>query len=278
MKQEPITLEGIEGIEVEMLNYPESPEKIHELIYEMTMETFLPGQKGYIEKTPENIRKVVKDVMEGNTLRNALEAIKFTFRIKNVSRTMTHQWVRTRIGAGYTQLSERANDVRELPVRIPYPIAKNEKLKKKWENKIAEIRELYIESLEEGIHPQDARFIMPQGTISHVDTTMTLNTIENVIHRRGCSNMQWEIHYAAIQIAKWLQDWDELIGQYMKPLCEKLGKCTWVNYDFPPCDKQPLPDDYKVPEDGYLRGMEVNGSLEFENFKPVMNKDGDKID
>lgn len=261
-----IVLKGIEGIELELLNYPESPEKIHEMIFDMTMETFLPGQKGYVEKTPENIERVVRDVMEGKTLRNALEAIKFTFRFKNVSRTMTHQWVRTRIGAGYTQLSERANDVSEIPVRIPWVVAQDDELSEKWEEKIAEIRELYKKSLDRGVHPQDARFILPQGMVSNITTTMTLNTIENVLHLRGCSNMQWEIHCCAIMLADWLSEWDSLLGDYIQPLCEKLGKCTWKNYDFPPCDKQPLPDDYEMPEGGYLRGLSANGSLEFDDF------------
>ena len=260
-----IVLKGVDGIELELLNFPESPEKIHEMIFDMTMETFLPDQKGWIEKTPENIERVVRDVMEGKTLRNALEAVKFTFRFKNVSRTMTHQWVRTRIGAGFTQLSERANDVSEVPVRIPW-VVEQVGLGEEWEEKIAEIRELYKKSLDRGVHPQDARFILPQGMVSNITTTMTLNTIENVLYLRGCSNMQWEIHYCAMLLAEWLSEWDSLLGEYIQPLCDKLEKCTWKNYDFPPCDKHPLPDDYEIPEGGYLKELDANGSLEFDDF------------
>lgn len=261
------TLEGINGIKLEILDGPGNPEKVYEKIFDMTMETFRPESSEWLPKNEENIKKIVRDVMEGNTLRNALESIKIAFRFENVSRTMTHQWVRTRIGAGYTQLSERANDVGDVPVRIPYPIAEDSELKEEWEEAIEKVKDVYKKSLDKGKHTQDARFILPQGTVSHISTTMTLNTIENVIKRRGCLNMQWEIHYATMMLARWIQQWDDIgiIGEKMKPLCDKKGVCVWENYDFAPCGRHPLPDDYEEKE--YIGNKENNGSKEFYDYE-----------
>lgn len=256
---------GVDGIKLTMLNYPKNVEEVYELIYNMTMVTFRPGSKGYLPKTPENIEKVVKEVLEGKTLRNALEALKFTFKIENVSRTMTHQHVRARIGAGYTQESERANYVGDKAFRMPYVVAQNPKLKEKWEKLQKEAREVYDETVESGVHTQDARFILPQGLTSNIYTTMTFNAIENFCkYRRGCINMQWEIHYAARLLEKWFKEWDKLLGSAMTPLCEKIEKCTWGNIDFPPCGKFNVSEDYEEPEKGYLFPLEANGSQEFE--------------
>lgn len=269
-------VKGVNGITLEMLYAPD-PKAMHELIFDMTMETFIK-EPHKLPKTPENIKKVCHEVLQGKTLRNALEAIKFTFKIDGVSRTMTHQWVRTRVGANYTQMSMRANNVSNRPVRIPYVVAQKPELCEKWENLIQQMHELYNESIQAGVHYQDARFILPEGITSSITTTMTFNTIQNVLNRRGCVNMQWEVHYVATLLAKAIKEWDpEILGQYVDPLCKQKGVCTWGNVDFPPCNKYPLPASYEVPETGYLFGTEANGSHEFDDFEAVYDKDGNPI-
>ena len=268
-------LEGTRLITLEMIDWPKDP---YETIFQMTYESFQgTAKRPYL--TSENLTQCVKDVLAGRVLPNALEALKFTFRFYNVSRTFTHQWVRTRVGANFTQFTQRGNDVRHREVRIPWTVAQNPRLAKLWKQEIQRLYNLYVLTRDEyGIAPQDARFILPEGSTGSIVTTMTFNTIRDVVSRRACANMQWEICYCAYLLADWFQRWDSLLGSVMIPLCDKTGKCMWSMIEFPPCDRHPLPDNYQPPVGGYLSPFDKNGSLEFQpSLKGQLRQDGKSL-
>ena len=61
----------------------------------------------------------------------------------------------------------------------------------------------YYASLEQGVKPQDARRIIPQGAYTEIWTGMMPRVYENMLKLRTKPKTQWEFRQLALQIAEW---------------------------------------------------------------------------
>lgn len=75
-------------------------------------------------KLTDGQRDYVESCFQGKTLNQILELLTFEFTIDGCSRAFTHQFVRTRIGAGFMQHGGRDNDWRHRPWTMPETIAR----------------------------------------------------------------------------------------------------------------------------------------------------------
>lgn len=66
----------------------------------------------------------------------------------------------------------------------------------------------YYSSLEQGVKPQDARRIIPQGAYTEIWTGMMPRVYENMLKLRTKPKTQWEFRQLALQIAEW-DGWNE---------------------------------------------------------------------
>ena len=66
----------------------------------------------------------------------------------------------------------------------------------------------YYSSLEQGVKPQDARRIIPQGAYTEIWTGMMPRVYENMLKLRTKPKTQWEFRQLALQIADW-DGWSE---------------------------------------------------------------------
>ena len=66
----------------------------------------------------------VESCFAGKTLQQVLESITFMFSVDGCSRAFTHQYVRTRLGAGFMQHGGRDNDWRQRGWTMPESIAR----------------------------------------------------------------------------------------------------------------------------------------------------------
>lgn len=66
----------------------------------------------------------------------------------------------------------------------------------------------YYKALEEGVKPQDARRIIPQGAYTEIWTGMMPRVYENMLKLRTKPKLQWEFRQLALQIAEW-DNWKE---------------------------------------------------------------------
>ena len=66
----------------------------------------------------------------------------------------------------------------------------------------------YYSALEQGVKPQDARRIIPQGAYTEIWTGMMPRVYENMLKLRTKPKTQWEFRQLALQIAEW-EDWSE---------------------------------------------------------------------
>lgn len=66
----------------------------------------------------------------------------------------------------------------------------------------------YYSALEQGVKPQDARRIIPQGAYTEIWTGMMPRVYENMLKLRTKPKTQWEFRQIALQIAEW-DGWNE---------------------------------------------------------------------
>jgi thymidylate synthase (FAD) len=146
-----------------------------------------------------------------------IEHVSFTFAVEGISRVLTHQLVRHRIGCSYSQQSQRYVKLEQFEYIIPpeiekVPLAKEIFIKAMEEdqrtyNKLVEV--LYkehfdrlitagkpqkqAESAAEKSSIEDARYVFPNACETKIVFTMTARALMNFFKHRCCNRAQWEI-------------------------------------------------------------------------------------
>jgi flavin-dependent thymidylate synthase len=179
-----------------------------------------------------------EEMLQGG-LQTALEDFRITFAIYGVSRTGTHQIVRTR-QAAFHQQSQRAHYYGDRPsVRMPESFV-GKKAKVAARNGVLQYREdreysvdQEFENLAEhaawfyrlatvaDISYQDARFGLLEGTENFILWEGSLREFINVYAYRGCSMFQWEIVAIFRAMRKTLVEAHPYLDKYVKISCEK---------------------------------------------------------
>lgn len=173
--------------------------------------------------------------MEGllNHLRSAghtsvLEHAKFTFAIDGVSRALTHQLVRHRI-ASYSQQSQRyvSNEGKfdlDLFV-IPPSVQKSDEAFSIYLATLENIQQAYNELKRLGIPSEDARFLMPNASITRIVVTMNCVSLLHFLGLRCCTAAQWEIRNLANEMLKLAKEKLPVIFEKAGSRCVSLGYC-----------------------------------------------------
>jgi thymidylate synthase (FAD) len=167
--------------------------KLYQLLYRPLPLAF------HVESAPP--QNVV--LLSANLVSKATPAIKFkhgaaTFLIEHVSRTLTHQLVRHRLGS-FSQESQRYVDLSKggwQPIIPPAIVAHLTALNKTVKFfQIAE--ETYAELRQDGIRKEDARFLLPGATESRLVMSMDYAGWDNFFWQRLPRAAQWEIRELA---------------------------------------------------------------------------------
>ena len=134
-----------------------------------------------------------------------------TFILEDVSRVLTHQLVRHRLYASYSQRSQRYTKVKDGEFIIPpleYIKLKTVRRQfvKQFESAYNNAIKAYNKMVEEGIEhngelfkvrKEDARFIIPNGSKTTIMVTMLGDGLKNFLHERTHEHAQWEIREVA---------------------------------------------------------------------------------
>jgi thymidylate synthase (FAD) len=165
-----------------------------------TVATLTRGYSGVYdinEPTQEDIQKAIDDLNK-TKLQTPFEMEYFVFLIKDVTRSFTHQLVRTRL-ASYVQESMRflgAKDVYKvyIPNRIssdPLPIMSD-----LYFNSASQSIRAYEFYLSHGISSEDARDILPHGILTSVFLGIQLSSLRKMYEQRMCCQAQpgqWQV-------------------------------------------------------------------------------------
>jgi thymidylate synthase (FAD) len=135
---------------------------------------------------------------------SVLEHASATFRISEVSRAFTHQFVRHRL-CSYSQQSQRYVDESNFSYVEPESIKNNSKAHPIFTEFMDNAKKAYSELQKLGIKNEDARFVLPNAVETQIVVTANLREWRHIVELRGEPGAQWEIRRAAIEILKILR-------------------------------------------------------------------------
>lgn len=129
-----------------------------------------------------------------------LEHASVTFEIDGVSRALTHQLVRHRIGCSYSQQSQRYVKSDNFDYVIPEDIRSNSEIFSDYFNLMESIKSFYSKAVGKGIPAENARFMLPNATTTKIMVTMNFRALRHFIELRADKHAQWEIRELAKEI------------------------------------------------------------------------------
>lgn len=155
-------------------------------------------------------------------LQTALESQVIVFEVAGVSRASTHQIVRSR-RAAFHQQSMRASYYGAQPnFRMPESIWRlSDATKDAWARALEAAHKAYRMACEEDASYQDARYILPEGTVNYILCEYSLREFINVYAYRGCSMFQWEIVSVMRAMREILVNKYPFLEPHIKISCEK---------------------------------------------------------
>jgi thymidylate synthase (FAD) len=226
------------GISVQLLDWPDES-RIAKTIYSFVESTW--GDQLRLDGSDEEVNRVFLQALSGRTLPAALEIPKFTFAIGGVTRAVTHELVRHREG-GYGQHSQRANDERHMPIRIPATISRHPGLREAFIETCTRAKEFYARAVDSGIHVQDARSILPEHICTNICVTLPYNTLQRALSSRMSGSMYPEMCVVARMMKATVDEKCPTMGSYIMTACDRAKRC--VNSDnLVPCTCQWAPDN-----------------------------------
>jgi thymidylate synthase (FAD) len=173
---------------------------------------------------------------------SVLEHANFTVLVDGVSRALTHQLVRHRIGFAYSQLSQQYHN--ESDAEFVEDIARNldPKTRKRWDGLMREARSLYRDLLsapetnEVDISPKErlrlrrsaARLVLPNATTSTLMITGNARAWRHLLRVRGSIKGDFEMRNYCVDVLKALSEVSPSLFEDYKIARDSLG--LFVNW------------------------------------------------
>ena len=171
-----------------------------------------------------------EEMLKGG-LQTALESQTIVFAVTGVSRTCTHQLVRSR-RAAFHQQSQRASYMGDNPeMRMPESVWRKPEVRDVWLRAIGAAHAAYQKACEADIAYQDARFILPEGTTNFIMLEYPVREFLNVYAYRACHMFQWEISAVMRECRRVLLEAHPWLEPYVKITCEKTGICEFQGWE-----------------------------------------------
>lgn len=182
-----------------------------------------------------------EEMLKGG-LQTALESQVVVFEVIGASRVLTHQLVRSR-RAAFHQQSQRATWYGDRPdFRLPLSVfnagregdgvidpTTNIEVLEAYEEALMAAWKAYRLATDAGVSYQDARYILPEGTVNYILCEYPLREFINMFAYRGCSMFQWEMVHIARSMRRVLVEAHPFLEPYVKISCEKGKTCFSCN-------------------------------------------------
>lgn len=227
-------------MKVSLIRYTEKPEKMIAVAARLCYSPI--GVDELMEKlSDEEANKLVRFVIKSGHL-STTEHVNFTFAIEGVSRALTHQLVRHRM-ASYNQQSQRYVKFKDdFEYITPASIENNTDARKKYNDLVSGIHNLYKELLDSGIEAEDARYILPNASETKIIVTMNGRELLHFFTVRCCNRAQWEIKELAINMLKQVKRVAPIVFEKAGPNCLRMP-CPEGKFK---CDNPPKASDFDV--------------------------------
>ena len=167
-----------------------------------------------------------------------LEQVVFWFAIAGVSRSLSHQFVRHRIGISFEQQSQRY--VKFKQERLAYVMPESwtrAKLDDEFAGLLQKTSELYRRALEAGIPAEDARFILPNAAPTNFHVMVNFAEMLHICDLRLCVRAQWEIRRMVALMRAEIKRVLPEIAVFLQPKCgeNRMGYCDEALQDYHKC-------------------------------------------
>ena len=171
---------------------------------------------------PSSTEELIKKVIQKGH-HSVLEHAYATFRIKGGSRVFTHEMVRHRLMSP-SQESQRYVEygkTKEFEFVIP-PTVENTNLKDKFRKKALELKDFYEEMVKAGVPKEDARYILPNATVSEIVISANFRELRHIFEVRCVERAHWEIRQICLEMLKIMKKeapivfWDFVIDEKNK--------------------------------------------------------------
>ena len=175
-------------MKVEILAYTPNPE-----------ETIARAASTCYDSVPKDLdkaRKMIAAIIKSGH-ESCIEHSSATFEIDGISRVVTHELVRHRIGFAYSQRSQRYVDEANPSFVIPEEIEANETAKALFEDAMRYAWEKYKALQDLGFKNEMARYVLPNACCTKIVVTADFRAWRNFLKLRLSKRAQHEIRNLA---------------------------------------------------------------------------------
>lgn len=172
----------------------------------------------------EKMLKLIQRVISSGHY-STIEHIQVSFAINNISRACSHQLVRHR-HMSFSQKSQRyVKEKGQFDYIVPPTVESNPELTAKFDDFMTKISDFYQELVDAGIPAEDARFVLPNATVTSMVASLNLRELIHLANLRLCTRAQKEIRILVLKMCKELLKEEPWLTEYLVPKCERLGFC-----------------------------------------------------
>jgi thymidylate synthase (FAD) len=157
-----------------------------------------------------------------------LEQVVFWFAIANVSRSLSHQFVRHRIGISFEQQSQRYVKFKQEKLAFVMPESwERAGMREEFEGLLDQTSDLYARALKAGIPAEDARFVLPNAAPTNFHVMVNFAEMLHICDLRLCVRAQWEIRRMVALMRAEIKRVLPEIAVFLQPKCgeNRMGYC-----------------------------------------------------
>lgn len=210
-------------MEISLLQHTPNPERVVAAAARNCYSKY-PSDQLYSNLSDADVKSILdKTIQLGHT--SVLEHISYTFSVNGLSRSATHQLVRHRI-ASYSQQSQRYVKFSNNNFYIPDSIANNKDAFNLYRDCLSQVKECYDSLLALGIDKEDARYLLPNASLSNITFTMNARELLNFFKLRCCNRAQGEIRELSWAMSRLVEKTAPNIFKYGGPSCFVNGACS----------------------------------------------------
>jgi thymidylate synthase (FAD) len=224
----------------------------------------------------DRIREFIRARLEtGHS--SPLEQVVFWFGISGVSRSLSHQLVRHRIGISFEQQSQRY--VRFKEDRLDYIMPDSWQragLADDFRDVVQRISAAYSKALAAGIPAEDARFVLPNASPTNFQIMVNFAEMQHIADVRLCVRAQWEIRKMVARMRLEIKRAIPDLAPYLQPKCgeNRMGYCDESLEDWQKCPLGKVRPHKKALFELYIRaGKEALRDLSEREFDEVANRE-----
>ncbi|MGH7907881.1 MAG: FAD-dependent thymidylate synthase [Candidatus Binataceae bacterium] len=189
------------------------------------------------EISREKIREFIGERLKtGHS--SPLEQVVFWFAISNVSRSLSHQFVRHRIGISFEHQSQRYVKFKQERLAFVLPDSwRRAGLDEEFSDLLGRSSELYARALKAGIPAEDARFILPNAAPTNFHVMVNFAEMLHICDVRLCVRAQWEIRRMVALMRSEVKKALPEIALFLQPKCgeNRTGYCDESLEDWRKC-------------------------------------------